>query len=642
MITRRGRNISGGNYSGGNITVRKPARQRDSNMALTRNKISDQEDSLQFIDSILSSSEMEEVQRMLLSGEDSPTLITSTQMCTVNTITPAPGLSPISPPNTTKGRDVVCNNRFAGLEDQMDVINCINKTGSIYSKSEGMGKFENLSRYQPVNSYNEEHGRIQGSGGPVSKESWHVANNGKCAPKDAVGRALADTAGPDAQTDVADTVGKLPIQGSGAPTTQRETEGQQPGTSTATSPTGETLQRGDGKIRTGWEAEKGKQTGSVDSATGTANSAKVVTENAGKHADKVETSDTSEKDPISGDEEEGEGDNSASEEGGALRELSIAAKFEMVNQLLCRLDGKSDKLNNTVSELQVSLEYSQAEIDGLKKENHRLKQQLEELETEDSRAAYQMKKMEDKMDKLETTSKKKNLVLEGVPEQDGGKEDVEKTAWELLDQFNINKGMEIENCYRMGNYNIHKPRPVIIAFAKQQDRDLFFSKRMELRHTDKYKRVWVNEDLGQVSKKKRNIIRLITKQAQAEGIDCKSGKYAIYVDKQRFDNDNLDELPLPLRPSSVKQVQIDQKLIAYQSESAPFSNFYPIAVNVANKKFVCLEQAYQYIKAKTLNKFLAATRIFLSRDPAEMRRIGEDLGTSDLIRRYVRLPQMQI
>ena len=123
---------------------------------------------------------------------------------------------------------------------------------------------------------------------------------------------------------------------------------------------------------------------------------------------------------------------------------------------------------------------------------------------------------------------------------------------------------------------------------------------------------------------------MIARKAQAEGIDCRTGKYSILIDRKRYQDQNLEELPAPLHPSSVKQVQIDSKTIAYQSEEAPFSNFYPVVFRVGKFKFTCLEQAFQFFRAKTLNKLLAASRIYRSRDPVEMKRIGDDLGTSDL------------
>ena len=79
----------------------------------------------------------------------------------------------------------------------------------------------------------------------------------------------------------------------------------------------------------------------------------------------------------------------------------------------------------------------------------------------------------------------------------------------------------------MGPYIKGRSRPILVAFERQSDRDLLYAKRMELRRTANYQRVWVNEDLGLASKRKRGIIRLIAREAALQGIDCKSGKYSV-------------------------------------------------------------------------------------------------------------------
>ena len=53
-------------------------------------------------------------------------------------------------------------------------------------------------------------------------------------------------------------------------------------------------------------------------------------------------------------------------------------------------------------------------------------------------------------------------------------------------------------------------------------------------------------------------------------------------------------------------------------------------IDTGTHKFIRLEQAYQYLRAKTLNKPLTAARIYLLRDPVAMKRLGDEIGPSDL------------
>ena len=249
---------------------------------------------------------------------------------------------------------------------------------------------------------------------------------------------------------------------------------------------------------------------------------------------------------------------------------------------------------------------------------------------EDRRTQFQVSNMEDKVDRLETVSKKKNLVFEGVPELDGRREDVEKTLCDIFEQLSVKKPINFEASFRMGPVNKDHPRAIMVSFERQADKDAIYASRMELKETAHYIRVWINEDLGPLSQKKRGVIRMIAREAQLQGIDCRSGKYALHINKKRFDCDNLEELPPQLHPSQLKQVQVSKGLIAYQSEFAPFSNFFSCPIVIGIHTFFCLEQAFQFTKTKTLSKPLAAMKIYLSRDVRYIKQLGKDLGTSEL------------
>ena len=96
----------------------------------------------------------------------------------------------------------------------------------------------------------------------------------------------------------------------------------------------------------------------------------------------------------------------------------------MVEEILTMMSERSMKLGSTFKDLETSQEFSQGEIEGLKKENEELKKKLEAVEIGDRRTQFQASALEDKDDRLETTNKKKNLIIEGIPETDGRREEV--------------------------------------------------------------------------------------------------------------------------------------------------------------------------------------------------------------------------
>ena len=153
----------------------------------------------------------------------------------------------------------------------------------------------------------------------------------------------------------------------------------------------------------------------------------------------------------------------------------------------------------TVQDLESSLEFSQQEIESLKKENADLKKKMGVLEIEDKRKQFQATAVEDKLDRLETLVKKKNLLIEGVPEPVDQREDIENTVGGLFDELSVGKGISFEACYRMGTYNRNRSRPIMVSFEKQADKYLVYARRMELRSTAHFRRVWFFGDLGALS-----------------------------------------------------------------------------------------------------------------------------------------------
>ena len=278
---------------------------------------------------------------------------------------------------------------------------------------------------------------------------------------------------------------------------------------------------------------------------------------------------------------------------------TIARKMEMIDDMLTRLSNSSDGVNTTVKGLEKSLEFSYKEIKDLKKENIALKTRLEAVELEEKRSQFQAKIVDDKLDRLETTTKKRNLIFEGVHEIDGKREEVDKTIGALFEQLGVQEGVNFDACFRMGPYNKSRTRPILVSFERQGDRDLLYARRMDLRRTRDFRQVWINEDLGPASKRKRGIIRMIAKEALHQGIDCKTGKFSLRIDDVKYDEGNLEEFPSCLHPSKLKQVRIDKDTLAYQSEFAPFSNF-PCVVKIGQHEFFCLEQAFQFMRPKSL------------------------------------------
>ena len=195
---------------------------------------------------------------------------------------------------------------------------------------------------------------------------------------------------------------------------------------------------------------------------------------------------------------------------------------------------------------------------------------------------------------------------------------------QLFKQIGIQREVDCDTCYRVGQPTRNRCRPIVITFCKQTDRDEVYAKRMHMKKTADFHDVWLNEDLGQNSRRVNTMMRLIAREAQKQGIPHKSSKYHINIGDRRYNEKNLDEIPSPLSPHDVKTVRFDD-FIAYQSEHSKFSNFYPSEVRAAKHIYSSVEQAYQHIKARHHRKFVIALKILLKRVPIDIKQLGGEI-----------------
>ena len=92
--------------------------------------------------------------------------------------------------------------------------------------------------------------------------------------------------------------------------------------------------------------------------------------------------------------------------------LSVIAKLESVDDIIGKMDERSAALGKTVQGLIDLLVFSQGEISDLKRENAELRMTVGKLATEDKRTQFKVNLAEEKLDRIETLTKKKNLIFE--------------------------------------------------------------------------------------------------------------------------------------------------------------------------------------------------------------------------------------
>ena len=305
-------------------------------------------------------------------------------------------------------------------------------------------------------------------------------------------------------------------------------------------------------------------------------------------------------------------------------DVSPPLRDDELHQKIDGLTSQFDKVEKTCEDYKTSLEFTQEEVRDLKEENTALKETLKELSLEIKRNTFAIQKLGTRQENMETNARKKNLIFEGVPEPREGRENLCDTVCQILSEMGINKPIDYDATYRLGQRPGKYPRPLLVSFIRVDDRNLVFSRRAQLRN---FTKVWLSEDVTPRTRRSRNVIREVAKEARNQGARCLATPSSVIIDNVKYTEENLDDLPSEYAVEKTKMKKLGDT-IAYGSEHAPFSNLYPAKVPMMKKEYLCSEQAFRHIRATENNKPNIAARIWWSRDPYEMMDMDRNMELS--------------
>ena len=158
-------------------------------------------------------------------------------------------------------------------------------------------------------------------------------------------------------------------------------------------------------------------------------------------------------------------------------DLQLKAYKEASGLLLQDLSSRVRQLETNNTELKHSLEYTQGEVDDLKKENKSLKEELVRMKPEVLKTTEIDNKLQiikERMDYQEDYSRRKNLRFSGIQESQNEtwEESQEKIQRLLRDNLNMGE-VGLERAHRVGPRNRQdesRPRTIVARFKNFNDR----------------------------------------------------------------------------------------------------------------------------------------------------------------------------
>ena len=186
-----------------------------------------------------------------------------------------------------------------------------------------------------------------------------------------------------------------------------------------------------------------------------------------------------------------------------------------VDVIVQQFEGRISSMETTISDLTTSLEYTQAELQDMKREAVYLKKSNSDnqsiIQDNDRRTAD----LEQRLNYQEDYSRRNNLRISGLeePQHNETWEQTSARVSELL----LNKlqlpNMNLERAHRVGPVSTSRPRTVVVRFERFGDREAVLRNARKLRGTG----IFINEDLCAASQAKKQSQFPLMKEARSQG-----------------------------------------------------------------------------------------------------------------------------
>lgn len=241
-------------------------------------------------------------------------------------------------------------------------------------------------------------------------------------------------------------------------------------------------------------------------------------------------------------------------------------------------------------------------------------------------------KMEISLNDLSNQAKLCNLKIDGKPEDP--KEDLRLFVTDLAKCLDANP-KSISSAYRVGKIDMRRqnqqhdrfarPRSIMIVFDSIAERNRFFFARMQLKGSQKYGSIYVNDDVTPLTYKWRDEFRSVAALARASGSDVRVHGDGVIIDGIKHRHTNPGSLPNKYSLEKAKMRMINGG-IYFQSEHAYMSNFYPSFIKSNEVHYATAEHFYQAEKCRQAGDAPRVQKVIAAESPLEAKKIADQIA----------------
>ena len=335
-----------------------------------------------------------------------------------------------------------------------------------------------------------------------------------------------------------------------------------------------------------------------------------------------DTEETIPKTVTATDENEENGDDMEQETYSNGGEGSLKSRESETIENENGLQASIDDLKDTINKLTDSLKRVDSKFEAQDKQLDFLYIRTKQLENTN-------KYLLNRVEILENQKKITNLKLDGVKENDN--EDLMALVLNLVTAMgSACKRQDIDRVYRLGRKaaNNGRPRSIVVCFNTVQSRHEFYNKRAALKGKKDWFGVWINEDVLEVTRRKKDDMRSVAALCRDKNVNCRLHSDGIIIGGRKYGINDLHTLPKGLTLGDAKFREYQPGSWYFQSEHVWPSNMHRTRVIVDKHDYETSEHAIQAIKATSNGDLVAAAAIKATLCPYEAKRIGDRVQTT--------------
>ena len=305
-------------------------------------------------------------------------------------------------------------------------------------------------------------------------------------------------------------------------------------------------------------------------------------------------------------------------------ELTLQDVIDLMKASLKETEERIEKqIKENTTKLEDRSKIAETKLDNMEKSLNDFTDQVVTLERDNKEQAATIQKLEKKVEILEQASRSHNVIIEGIMEDKN--EDIRKKIDELFEALNLQFDSEwVDLVHRIGvkNENSKRPRAIRVNFPFLRYQNEFFRNLYRLKQSQKFKRVYVVDDVSPEIQEKTKELRAVSAFARSKGIDAKMKGQKIVVDGKAYTYEEMSDLPHNLSIQAAKLVEVEDG-VAFQGKHAFLSNHHPCDIKIGDKYFNTSEKAYQHTRAVECDSGGVAHQIYKQTDLKEIIRLSK-------------------